>query len=74
MTEDDSLDRLEPKYATLPHWCVLSGMSRTKTYYAIGAGNLRAVKLGNRTLVDVDAGLAWLRSLPAAQIRISKVA
>jgi hypothetical protein len=32
-------------------------------------GDLRAIKLGSRTLIDVDAGLAWLRALPSAKIR-----
>jgi hypothetical protein len=44
-------------------------MSRTATYLALGRRDLRAVKCGNRTLIDVDAGLAWLRSLPQAEIR-----
>jgi hypothetical protein len=37
-------------------------------YEQIGLGNLRAVKSGRRVLVDVKAGLAWIASLPAAQI------
>jgi hypothetical protein len=44
-------------------------MSRTATYNALGRGDLEAVKLGGRTLLDVEVGLAWLRSLPPAQIR-----
>jgi hypothetical protein len=63
-----------PKFAPLPHWCALSGMSRTATYNALGRGDLRAIKIGTRTLLDVDAGLAWLRSLPPAQIRAPKAA
>jgi hypothetical protein len=63
-----------PKFAPLPQWCALSGMSRTATYNALGRGDLKAIKIGTRTLLDVDAGLAWLRSLPAAQIRAPKAA
>jgi hypothetical protein len=63
-----------PKFAPLQQWCALSGMSRTATYNALGRGDLRAIKVGTRTLLDVDAGLAWLRSLPAAQIRAPKAA
>jgi hypothetical protein len=47
----------------------LSGMKRTSCYNAIARGDLKAIKLGKRTLIDVEAGLAWLRSLPAPQIR-----
>jgi hypothetical protein len=56
------------KYAPLSDWFVISGMRRTATYEALGRGDLRAVKLNNRTLIDVERGLAWLASLPAAEI------
>lgn len=60
----------EPKYAPItPIWCGISGMSRTATYNALGRGDLKAIKVGNRTLIDVEAGLAWLRSQPSAQVR-----
>ena len=68
------MDMPTPKYAPMPKWCALSGMSRTASYNALGRGDLRAIKVGNRTLVDVDAGLDWLRSLPSAQIRAPKAA
>jgi hypothetical protein len=63
-----------PKFAPIPQWCVISGMSRTATYNALGRGDLKAIKVGSRTLVDVEAGLAWLRALPAAQIRAPRAA
>ena len=59
-----------PKFCTIPDWCTMSGMRRSNTYLAISAGHLRAIKLGNRTLIEVAPGLAWLDSLPAAEIRI----
>jgi hypothetical protein len=43
-------------------------MSRSTTYEALGRGDLRAIKLGAKTLVDVEAGLVWLGSMPAARI------
>ena len=55
-----------PAFATIKTWCDLSGMGRTGTHQAIARGDLAAVKMGSRTLVDVSAGLAWMRSLPAA--------
>ena len=58
-----------PAYATVPEWCRLSGMGKSVTYEMLGVGNLRARKLGARTLIDVPHGLAWLDSLPAAAIR-----
>ena len=64
-----SLNTTYPAYAKIPVWCDLSGMGRSSTYEAIGRGDLRAVKLGVSTLIDVPHGLAWLDSLPAATIR-----
>ncbi len=58
-----------PAYAGLPEWCRISGMGRSKAYEALGAGHLRAVKLGVKTLIDVQHGLTWLGSLPQATIR-----
>ncbi len=58
--------RYHPLYAKVPDWCQLSGMGRTSTYEALGRGDLRAVKVGTRTLIDVVHGLEWLASLPPA--------
>lgn len=63
------MNTANPKFAPIPQWCVISGMSRTATYNALGRGDLKAVKLGVRTLLDVEAGLSWLQSLPPARIR-----
>jgi hypothetical protein len=60
---------LSPKFCSIDNWCALSGMGRRVTYAELGVGNLKAIKVGARTLIDVDAGLAWLRSRPAAVIR-----
>lgn len=63
---------LGTRYATLPTWGAITGMSRSGTYVELGRGNLKAIKHGRRILIDVEAGLAWLRSLPAATIRAPK--
>jgi hypothetical protein len=59
---------ITPRYATIPDWCAISGMGRSNTYVEIGRRHIRAVKLGTRTLIDVEAGLAWLATLPPAEI------
>lgn len=59
--------RVEPKFGTVDTWCRLSGMSRRITYDKLGLGYLKARKVGSRTLIDIEHGLAWLRSLPPAQ-------
>jgi hypothetical protein len=58
-----------PEFASISGWMALTGMKRSKTYEEIGAGHLPAVKHGSRTLVDVRAGLEWLRGLPAAKVK-----
>lgn len=60
------------KYASIEVWKTISGMGRTTTYEAIGRGDLKAIKLGNRTLIDVESGLLWMASMPAAQIRMPR--
>lgn len=62
-----------PRYATIQNWTGMSGMGRTTTYDEIGRGNLRAIKVGARTLIDVEHGFAWLASLPPASIRAPKL-
>lgn len=54
-----------PRYASVDEWTRLSGISRTVTYDRIAKGELKAVKVGRRTLVDVEHGLSWIASQPA---------
>lgn len=63
---------IERKFATIDDWCSLSGMSRSAAYLALSRRDLKARKLGGRTLIDVDAGLTWLQSLPSAEFRTPK--
>jgi hypothetical protein len=59
---------IQVQYAPLADWFAISGLRRTRTYELLGRGQLRAVKLGNRTLIDVPHGLAYLAQLPEAVI------
>jgi hypothetical protein len=63
---------LRPAFCTIDEWKRLTGLGRRATYDLLGLGHLRAIKRGSRTLIDVDHGLAYLRSLPAAKIRAPK--
>jgi hypothetical protein len=63
---------LTPKFGTIDTWLSLSGMGRRTTYDELGRGNLKAVKVGTRTLINIEAGLAWIASQPPAQIRAPK--
>ena len=68
-TINSRLGAQHPARATINDWCKLSGVGRSATYEALGRGDLQAVKLGSRVLIDVPQGLAWLDSLPPAAIR-----
>ena len=57
-----------PAYGKMAIWCRISGMGRSAAYDALARGDLRAIKRGRSTLIDITHGLAWLRSLPLAQI------
>jgi hypothetical protein len=58
-----------PAFCTIDTWISQSGMGRRSVYDYLGTGDLKAIKVGARTLIDVEHGLAWLRSRPAAVIR-----
>jgi hypothetical protein len=44
-------------------------ISRSRAYRALGAGQLRAVKMGRRTFVTQESVTAYLAALPAATFR-----
>jgi hypothetical protein len=62
----DNTSPARPKYTTFAGWQEMSTMGRSRTFEEIKAGNVRAIKIGGRTAIDVDASLAWLASLPSA--------
>jgi hypothetical protein len=68
----ETLHCSSPSYAPISEWGTISGMSRSEIYRRLAAGDLVAKKLGSRTLIDVEAGLAWMRSLPPATFRMPK--
>ena len=49
-------------------FCEWAGIGRSKTYEEIGAGRLRAIKAGKRTLIPVPVAQHWLDSLEQAAI------
>jgi excisionase family DNA binding protein len=63
-----------PAFATIKDWSKISGLGRSVIYQMLGDGRLRAIKVGNRSLIDAQAGLAYLNSLPTAAIRAPRKA
>lgn len=66
---DERRNSIIPAFATLSVWRQISGIGRSLTYELLGAGQLRARKVGTRTLIDVSHGLAWLDAQPIAIVR-----
>jgi excisionase family DNA binding protein len=50
---------------TVAEACARAGIRRTSLYKAIGAGKLRAIKNGRRTLILADDLRRWLFEMPA---------
>jgi hypothetical protein len=55
---------LRPAFAPIDVWCTISGLGRRVTYELLNAGHLKAIKRGASTLIDVDHGIAYLKSNP----------
>jgi excisionase family DNA binding protein len=52
----------DPLAVTIPDACRMLGIGRTKFYELIGAGDVRAIRVAGRTLIEV----ASLRTLVSA--------
>ena len=57
-----------PHYVSMETWLQRTGMSRTDTYRKLGEGTLKAKKIGRKTVIDFRAGMAWIESLPDAEV------
>lgn len=59
-----------PNFVSIAEWCFRSGISRSRTYELLATGDIKAHKVGRRTLIDLKAGLAWLDAQPAPKIAL----
>jgi excisionase family DNA binding protein len=55
-----------PLYASIKDLTKIIGLGRSSIYEMLARGDLTAVKVGQRTLVDVEKARAFLASQPAA--------
>lgn len=60
-----------PLFVSIDEWVRMTSMCRRSVYDRLASGELKARKVGTRVLIDVQAGLDWIRSHPAPQIRPS---
>lgn len=57
-----------PRYAPIPRAIAILGIGRSTLYKEAGRGNIRLIKAGWRTLVDIPHALAWMATLPLAHV------
>jgi excisionase family DNA binding protein len=58
-------DRPTPAVYTIAEACAVAGIRRTTLYKEIRSGDLRAVKIGGRTVILVNDLRRWLDCRPA---------
>lgn len=52
------------KLISIKDACVVTGLSRTTIYKLMGTGELRAKKIGARTLFDEHELIGWISGCP----------
>ena len=57
-----------PRFATFPTAARYLGVGRSTLYKWAGAGLIRVVKAGARSLIDLPAAVEYMDGLPAAEI------
>lgn len=53
-----------PALLTINEFKAWSRLGRTKIYELIGSDELRAIKIGRRTYIPVEAAQSWLEAQP----------
>jgi excisionase family DNA binding protein len=62
------IGRESPKYTSIRCACEITGLGRSTIYKLAGDGIIRFVKVGARTLVDIEHAMRWMAKLPVARI------
>lgn len=59
---------LDPVLAPIPQALKIGGFGRSTLYGLLGSGRIKAVKVGARTLIDLQSLHTFLEALPPAPI------
>lgn len=62
--DHDTNGNAEARALSIAKFCIVFDVGRTTVFAQIKAGALHAKKCGRRTIIPVEEGLRWLRSLP----------
>ena len=52
------------RYVSIRTWCRITGLGKSTTYEMLADRRIRAIKVGNKTLIDFPHGMAHLDGLP----------
>lgn len=63
-----------PRYSPIPQACQILGFKRSKMYELAGRGAIRIIKVGGRSLVDIEHAIHWMATLPLANIASPSIA
>lgn len=55
----------QPPFLTIEEFRAWSRLGRTKIYELLASGELKAIKVGRRTLISGEAAQAWFDAQPA---------
>ena len=61
-----------PEFARISDATARFGISRSRLYLEAAVGNIKLVKLGNATLVDLASLRGFMTQLPVAKLRAPK--
>lgn len=60
---------IKPAAFTIDEFSQWARMGKTRVYEEIGKGALRAIKVGRRTLIPMEAAETWLSAQPEMGVR-----
>lgn len=63
---------MKSELLTISEFCKLANCGATYTYQLIGKGNLRALKVGRKTLIPRDSVNEWIGSLQPYPVQEEK--
>lgn len=52
-------------YVTIQSFSKISGLGQTSIYAALRRGDLRAIRVGRRTLINTAQAMQWLEAQPS---------
>jgi hypothetical protein len=61
-----------PKFQTIKQFRAERGVGHTLTYELIATGKIKAIKLGAKTLIDVESADTFFQSLPVWTAKASQ--